>query len=483
MKIRYGKVSALVCTTLALFLMVVGSLRSQSVAQKAVYLSYEEARPIIEALSEVAPTALQGVKTTDAADVWSKWSARRDAEIRARLIQGDEDSVINFMLFGTSFTRRPRLTLSGLAQLNQQMSGVESPEANAYFERIKLRADDLIQAMIAPGNNERLLFARRLITDKGYDLKTPGGRVKVKDYLLNNLKRLLNEHAGYAKTLEAAHSLGDPSAEFVERSKLFRERGLSSDTSLMPNFAIEQTLAAMKANGMLATGSVRRVAVIGPGLDFTDKQDGFDFYPQQTIQPFAVIDSLIRLGLAQEKDLRLTTLDLSPRINAHISRARLQAQKGTGYAVQLPGDSQWNEALTAYWSKFGEFIGAPTTPVPAPHELRDVKIRAVRIRPAVVSMISSQDVNIVLQQLRLAEAEKFDLMIATNILVYYDVFEQCLALANVEKMLRPGGFLLSNNALLELPGSQMHSVGYETVVYSDRQADGDHIVYYQRAVQ
>ena len=141
--------------------MTVGSLRSQVVAQKAVYLSYEEARPIIEALSEVAPAELQGVKATDAAGVWSKWSARRDAEIRARLIQGDEDSVINFMLFGTSFTRRPRLTLSGLAQLNQQMSGVESPEANAYFERIKLRADDLIQGMIVPGNNERLLFARR----------------------------------------------------------------------------------------------------------------------------------------------------------------------------------------------------------------------------------------------------------------------------------------------------------------------------------
>ena len=72
------------------------------------------------------------------------------------------------------------------------------------------------------------------------------------------------------------------------------------------------------------------------------------------------------------------------------------------------------------------------------------------------------------------------MLIATNILVYYDVFEQSLALANIEKMLQPGGFLLSNNALLELPGSGMHSVGYETVVYSDKPNDGDHIVWYQR---
>ena len=71
-------------------------------------------------------------------------------------------------------------------------------------------------------------------------------------------------------------------------------------------------------------------------------------------------------------------------------------------------------------------------------------------------------------------------MVATNVLVYYDTFEQCPALANVERMLRPGGLLLSNNALLELPLSKMRSVGYKTVVYSDRPDDGDHIMWYRR---
>jgi len=46
--------------------------------------------------------------------------------------------------------------------------------------------------------------------------------------------------------------------------------------------------------------------------------------------------------------------------------------------------------------------------------------------------------------------------------------------------LRPGGFLLSNNALLELPASRLRSVGYLTVPYSDRPDDGDHIVWYRR---
>ena len=52
---------------------------------------------------------------------------------------------------------------------------------------------------------------------------------------------------------------------------------------------------------------------------------------------------------------------------------------------------------------------------------------------------------------------------------------------NVERMLRPGGLMLSNNALLELPFFRVRSVGYNTAVYSARPDDGDHVVWYRRA--
>jgi len=149
----------------------------------------------------------------------------------------------------------------------------------------------------------------------------------------------------------------------------------------------------------------------------------------------------------------------------------------------LPRDPQsnWNAEMVAYWSRFGEKIGAPVTPAAIPSALRGVVERAVAIRPAVVSVVTPLDLNVVLQRAVLAPAETFDLVIATNIFVYYDVFEQSLALANVKSMLRPGGFLLTNNGLLELPASRMHSVGYDTAVYSDRPGDGDRIVWYQRS--
>jgi len=104
----------------------------------------------------------------------------------------------------------------------------------------------------------------------------------------------------------------------------------------------------------------------------------------------------------------------------------------------------------------------------------------VRVRPAAVISVISQDVNIVLQRLEmLAADEQFDLVIATNILVYYDVFEQSLALLNVAKMLRPGGLFLSNDPLVDLPTAPVSRIGYSDVVYSERQ-NGSRVAWYRR---
>lgn len=63
------------------------------------------------------------------------------------------------------------------------------------------------------------------------------------------------------------------------------------------------------------------------------------------------------------------------------------------------------------------------------------------------------------------------------------MFEQSLAVANIAKMLRPGGFVLSNNRVFELPGAPVGPVGYTDVVYLTLVGigeTGDRIVWYQR---
>jgi hypothetical protein len=129
----------------------------------------------------------------------------------------------------------------------------------------------------------------------------------------------------------------------------------------------------------------------------------------------------------------------------------------------------------------GETIGTATKASRPPPEAASVQIRAVRVRPSVVESITPHDVNIVLQRLESpATARKFDLIIATNVLAYYDGFEQALALANIAKMLRPAGLFLANSALPELPGTPLRSVGHTDIAYTDGPHGGDRVVWYQR---
>lgn len=456
-------------------------LLGQNPKRKAIYLSFKEAQPNLQTLAESLPDELKGLNEKQLSETWTRWVRKSDQDIRARLAQGDEDSLINFLLFGTSFTNQSRLTPRQIEEIYKQTG--DPAKANERMDQIlQLRLTDFIDSLAKEGKNERILFAHQtLVVEKGININTEQGRNQIKLNLLKAMSRVFQENDSYTRILQSARLLGDSSAEFAERSKLFRNRGLSSDTSLRPNFAIEEALKALHSKGLIKAG-IKRVAIVGPGLDFTDKQEGYDFYPQQTIQPFAVIDSLIRLGLAKGTDLQLTTLDLSTKVNDHIARARAKGLRGQPYILQLPLDAQekWKPEFIRYWEKFGNQIGKQIKPAVIPTNAGDLKLRALRVRPVFAGKITPVDTNIVLQRLDLAETEKFDLIIGTNIFVYYDDFQQSLAMLNMEKMLKPSGILLSNNALLELQAAKMKSVGYTTVVYSDRKDDGDIIVWYQR---
>ncbi len=73
----------------------------------------------------------------------------------------------------------------------------------------------------------------------------------------------------------------------------------------------------------------------------------------------------------------------------------------------------------------------------------------MRIRPDVVLACEPFDLDIVVERLALPPENQFDLMVATNVFLYYDTFEQTLALENVGSMLKPGGLLLTNDRLPE----------------------------------
>jgi CheR methyltransferase, SAM binding domain len=422
------------------------------------------------------PPELNTLTLTQIEAAWPGWIERHDREVRARLEQGDEDTIVNWMLFGTSFTSRPRAVLGAV---ESQTAGDRQLVLRRTVELISARLEDLLKALAAPGTDERRLFTRAFLQGKGLRFATNADQDAVRNYLIAAVMRVASEQEQIDQELGAT-SGGDAVTEFAKRSQLFRTRGLSLDTSLLPNYSIEQVLAAMKARGLLKAGAVRRVAIVGPGLDFADKDVGFDIYPQQTIQPFAVLDSLKRLGLTPSPgDPEIVLLDISPRIIDHVTRARARAAKNIGYTLNLPlpRSTAWLPEVRTYWQTLGDQIGMPTQ-AQTPKAIAELaELRAVRARPSSVQRMSVLDVNIVTQRLE----EAFDLVIATNVFIYYDVLEQALAMSNVEAMLKPGAFLLANVAAPNLTSVTIRPVETTTTLYAKTGNENirDFIVWYE----
>ena len=429
-------------------------------------VTFEEASPVLNALPSNIPPDWRSRSPQEIARLWPSWVEQHDRDVRARLARGDEDSLVNFWLYGTSFTSRPpalgRATSSGAPALDEIVTG---------------RLEDLLDRVTTPGENERLQFARRILAARNADPSTSVGRDAARRLLLDARQRMIDEFAATDRTLASARSSGD-GALTAANATIFRDRGLSSDTSILADYSVHVALDTIAQQRTLAPGSVRRVAVIGPGLDFTNKADGYDYYPQQTIQPFALMNTLRRLGLAAA-DLQVTTFDINARVNEHLKQAASRASSPSGYVVTLPldGHEAWTSALLTYWQQWGNAIGDEVAAVAPPAAAGAVKTRAVRIPLSVVSSIVPHDLNIVVDRLPLRDQARFDLVVATNVLIYYNVFEQALAASNAAAMLRPGGVFVTNTAIFPTPPLRA-TASYLRVAHTAERYD--EIFWYQR---
>jgi len=402
-----------------------------AIAQAPQFVPLTSAQPVLNAMRDSLPPELKGLNPITAT-AWNNWVQGQDKEIRIRIEEGEENTLTNLLRLGVTYTKEPRIDYEQLDRYGK----------SSYVDSIaSKRADDLIRALAAPHPSEGMLDMRQFLEKKGYSLKTPEDQKKVKAYLLANLTRLRDDVVRGRQEAQA------------NRFQAFKDRGISTDSNLYPDYTIDLHLRNMMKNGLLQPGSVHRVAIIGPGLDFVNKKSGTDFYPPQTTQPFAVMDSLVRLGLASPASLEVYTFDISPRVNKHLEQIRKEAAAGKPYTVQLlssPSD-QWDVSYHSgfldYWQKLGKQIGKPTASIPVPEAAGDVWNRAVSIRPEIVRKVTPVDMNVVFQTLTLPPDKQFDLVIATNIFVYYESLEQALARANLATMIKPGGFLLTNEAL------------------------------------
>src|SRR5262245_16131240 len=179
---RRGAHIALMC----LAAVVAGGMQRDSTASSRPVsrrMTLAESRPVIAALGESAPAELRRL-VTDAESAWSDWVAQRDAAVRARIAKGDEDSVVNLMLYGTTFTRRPRATPEALAASRSGM-----PLADVMDGRLQ----DLLDAVEAPAGDARVAFARYVI-ERQRLVAGPRSRESSREYLLALRSRVLADN-------------------------------------------------------------------------------------------------------------------------------------------------------------------------------------------------------------------------------------------------------------------------------------------------
>src|SRR4051812_27041731 len=97
-----SKVALIVGLGLATALLVFA--QAPSASPRRSNTPYAVARAIVDGLPrDRVPAELRSKTPVDREAAWPGWVADRDRDIRARLAVGDEDSVFNLTLFGTTF--------------------------------------------------------------------------------------------------------------------------------------------------------------------------------------------------------------------------------------------------------------------------------------------------------------------------------------------------------------------------------------------
>ena len=142
---------------------------------------------------------------------------------------------------------------------------------------------------------------------------------------------------------------GDARRDFV--ASLYQTRGLSTDSSFDANFPV---YLALKSLSDSRQSHLDHVLIVGPGLDFAPRSGLNDSIPPQSLQPYAVADALLQLGLSSSKNLRIDCVDINPRVVEYFENH--QASRLT--ILSRPGTSEYERYFTGFGNEIGQVATA-----------------------------------------------------------------------------------------------------------------------------
>jgi hypothetical protein len=331
-----------------------------------------------------------------------------------RVREGDLDHLVFYLLQSTHFTTLPAIEPALSAKALVVATETDIPPA------VRARATELLRALESADRDPRLAYFRELVS-AAFPTRRDREAALLREYV--RVMRFV-----YEKEFVAQRSEQRTAAV----AELYRTRGLSTDTAVEAGFLVHQGLGVLRA--LAPDLRIRRVLIVGPGLDLAPRTSLREAGPPESYQPWAVMDALLSLGLSHPGGVAVVAADINPRVVQHLRRAHdrppvltLASEIRETDAVSL--STEYRE----YFAGLGRAIGSASQNGPLS--------KAVRVTPAVAGALQAETLDIVTERLT---ATPFDLIVATNILPYFDDAQLALAMVNIAGMLAPGGTFLHN---------------------------------------
>jgi len=266
------------------------------------------------------------------------------------------------------------------------------------------------------------------------------------------------------------------SENYRDDSYGFVERGLRTTSYAHMGATLASHLNNPNADASTKLfGKAKRILIVGPGLDFSNPELGEEI-PQQSYEPFAILDILLKSNRSDFKDVQIDLFDISPRVVQHwedLLRAANQDKPAklylvSGSAMLRGGNQISNDIIISYIAHFGESLPGVRTeistrksrrPVPKTLNPDSVSLRTLTIPPAVVKKFHPFQGDLAttdLQRLALRNGGKYDLIFCFNTMEYLSEIERALAGINVRDSLSANGLFITDNRFETDSGERPH---------------------------
>ena len=334
---------------------------------------------------------------------------------QARVREGELDHLVYYALQSTSFTKLP--------PIEPALSAKAFTERRAIPPDVEARVDALLAAINGNNPSPRLGYFREIATRQHPD------RASRRSFMLGEYARAMRFL--YDKEFVAAADADAAAATGL----LYQQRGLSTDTSIEAGYLVDLGLATL--HELEPRRRIREVLIIGPGLDVAPRTGLVESGEPQSYQPFAVIDSLLRYGLAERMTLHVTAADINAHVVDRVRRARgtrprLTLVSGVGETDRV----RFTDEYRRYFETLGRSIGVESARTTVPGHLT----KAVDLSAGITEAVDAATLDAVVDRFD----RKFDLVVVTNVFPYLTDADLTLALANIGLMLASDGILLHN---------------------------------------